>query len=516
MIKRYFLLALIASHFFMVSKGQNLYAMYYNQNDFGVRQFSVSSGNYFNIWKNTSQNYVVKTDSLFNVLWAKAYSPDAYLAAVGAENCLYMISSDTSVVKTDSSGNVLWTRKFSMPLLTRSGITGNWLGKCELSCVFSLGDTIFVALNQPESFWKFASIVALDTAGNFLWAVGDSLRQFTVTAINKSASGVFWFSGNVASGNAFNKRAGIVKVSGNGSAQFNRLLPTMYGNGNVLSFHSLPDSTSIVVTNSYTTGGEGINVIRINEVGDTLWDNSYSMDTIPRHEYVFGAAYDNAENIYLMCEVHNRFLMRIDTSGNVMLVKGWRNVLNYQPYSFNGLNYINGNLIWENQYYNGNIRNSIIEKLDTSGNNLCLGSDTTFSVYKFSYQLFNTPNDSTWCSWNYSPAIGFCSDSNVAASTFDDYCNLLIVQQNESQELFSVFPNPITSGSFKLKIPSLKQSDFILTLSDISGRVIIHEQITTSPGINFKEIDMGELLAGVYVLTLSGSEGSASIKLVKE
>jgi len=59
-------------------------------------------------------------------------------------------------------------------------------------------------------------------------------------------------------------------------------------------------------------------------------------------------------------------------------------------------------------------------------------------------------------------------------------------------------------------------TDLHLALLDITGRNLFQSQFTSTPGTNKKEIPIGDLAKGIYIVTLTGAEGSESVKVVKE
>jgi thioredoxin-related protein len=69
-------------------------------------------------------------------------------------------------------------------------------------------------------------------------------------------------------------------------------------------------------------------------------------------------------------------------------------------------------------------------------------------------------------------------------------------------DFVKIYPNPI-SGHAEISIKSDKSQDIVLSVSDVSGRVISKETIHIDNGISQREINVAELNNGIYICTLS-------------
>ena len=80
-----------------------------------------------------------------------------------------------------------------------------------------------------------------------------------------------------------------------------------------------------------------------------------------------------------------------------------------------------------------------------------------------------------------------------------------------------ISPNPFTENNLTFTFSSGSPSPHLLfTLTDITGRVLSQTQLNATTGINKKEMHVGDLAKGIYIVTLNGEEGSESVKVVKE
>ena len=77
------------------------------------------------------------------------------------------------------------------------------------------------------------------------------------------------------------------------------------------------------------------------------------------------------------------------------------------------------------------------------------------------------------------------------------------------------------TASIKNNIIHLNYYCYVVTgvnvmISEITGRVLMVQEMETSVGINKNEIEVGNLAKGVYVVMLSGAGGKESLKVVKD
>lgn len=86
------------------------------------------------------------------------------------------------------------------------------------------------------------------------------------------------------------------------------------------------------------------------------------------------------------------------------------------------------------------------------------------------------------------------------------------VEENTSTQWLSVFPNP-TKGQFNLVFNSNEVTHSTLRIFDLSGRLLLEDNLLLQNGINQHTINTGNLQQGVYLLSLNGNK---SIKLIVE
>lgn len=78
-----------------------------------------------------------------------------------------------------------------------------------------------------------------------------------------------------------------------------------------------------------------------------------------------------------------------------------------------------------------------------------------------------------------------------------------------------LFPNP-TSGDITLQFFSAENYNCELVIRDITGRVMMHENILSNAGMNIKSVDMNSFSAGVYLVSLKGQTGEQITRVVRK
>ncbi len=78
-----------------------------------------------------------------------------------------------------------------------------------------------------------------------------------------------------------------------------------------------------------------------------------------------------------------------------------------------------------------------------------------------------------------------------------------------------VFPNP-ASNSVTLAFTSAGSMMRMVEIADVSGRVLLRQNVTTIPGSNRVQVDISSLLPGIYALALSGdNQQKVTYKVIK-
>ena len=80
----------------------------------------------------------------------------------------------------------------------------------------------------------------------------------------------------------------------------------------------------------------------------------------------------------------------------------------------------------------------------------------------------------------------------------------------------SAFPNP-TSGQATINFNAEKKGKYSITVTDLLGKAIMTQIVAASEGFNSTDINLTEVVKGVYLVSLRAEDGSAqTIRLVVE
>lgn len=85
------------------------------------------------------------------------------------------------------------------------------------------------------------------------------------------------------------------------------------------------------------------------------------------------------------------------------------------------------------------------------------------------------------------------------------------VKENALADKIRVYPNPASNQTLKFDAPGLHGSKCIVTLTDLSGRILVNKEIVAA-GFN-NEISLPELNSGLYILLLNFNNQTQSFKI---
>ena len=307
--------------------------------------------------------YVIKTDSLGNIIWSKNYGPvfarfnstvetadNGYILA-GNTVGLGQGQSDIYLVKTDSAGSIVWTKVFGGIYSDEAnsiqptsdggyiiaGTTGSFGAGISDICLLKIdtngniqwtktyggidydlgadadqttdGGYIVVGSSISFSTTDETILIKTDSNGNVIWS-----RSFNAgaTSVQQTSDGGFAFSGNFKSGTTSD--ISLVKTDATGNPVWNK----SYGGLNddeVRSSHQTQDGGFIMagMTNSFGAGGYDVYLIKTDSIGNSgcadgwpaLTSSAVLLQTnIPAFvETSGGTVNDNPPNILSGCQV---------------------------------------------------------------------------------------------------------------------------------------------------------------------------------------------------------------------
>ncbi|HDL02785.1 MAG TPA: T9SS type A sorting domain-containing protein [candidate division Zixibacteria bacterium] len=225
--------------------------------------------------------YLIRTDAAGDTLWSKCFggtgddqarsvrvtSDDGFIIC-GTTDSYGHGYSDIYLIKTDSLGDTVWTRAY--------GGSGGESGYA----VRETFDGGFIAIGATGSFgdgYSSLYVVRVDAYGDSLWAntyggTGSDLGY----AVEPTTDGGFLLAGGTASFGSGYTDGYLVKIDSDGNVVWQKT----YGgimDDRLYSMCTALDGTIMLTgtTESYGSGKLDIFLIKANPVGDTIWTQTY-------------------------------------------------------------------------------------------------------------------------------------------------------------------------------------------------------------------------------------------------
>lgn len=471
----------------------------------------VMSGISQNNVDDSSDIYLVKTDSIGSLLWTKriggisnevgkdikqtgdsGFIITGYTYSYGAGN------SDLFLLKTDINGDTMWAK-------TYGGINsdnGNSVCQTFDGGYIAVGTTAsFGASNHSDVY-----IVKTDSNGDTLWtrAYGGTYYDEGYS-IQQTADSGYIISGFTFS---FNEDIYLIKINSSGNLLWSRNIGgSNYDYGFVVKQTS--DGGYIILGQTLSFGTvSDIYLVKTNSLGNLNWSKTFGGTYS-----AFGFTVEQTQNMgYIISgkwtDTHDfGCLIKTNVFGDTVWTR---------EYGINGSQIYSSVKTHDNGYvasgaysYGGR---AYLLKTDAQGNSNCYEHYPTMTVSIPPTQQ-STPN--TIVSYT-NTLVGYSPFQVSSLSNQFDICfSNNVIEFSETITQLITYLSPYIN-SLTLSFSSLETSNLQLTLYDITGRIILQQNITSIPGINKKEIPFGNLAQGVYVVTLSGAGGSMSRKVVKE
>jgi len=135
--------------------------------------------------------------------------------------------------------------------------------------------------------------------------------------------------------------------------------------------------------------------------------------------------------------------------------------------------------------------------------------------------LFNTNPNEILLHWETSGGTISVTASNSCGSstaTLVVTSNCRVAGSNSMINAMnaSAFPNP-SQGQVTLQYNSPDESSYLMKVTDLTGRMLMHENLSAREGLNRHEINLSDVAKGVYMLSLENTAGEKIvIRLVIE
>jgi len=233
--------------------------------------------------------YIIKTDSLGDMLWTKTYGgldvDNAYIILQTSDKGYFIagrtesfgaIGYDVYLVKTDSVGDTLWTKVYG----------GDRHDEAYSALITNKGNYIVIGSTGRVNYDVLMMMV--DSLGDTLWSKtygGDSLDFGR--SVCQTKDGGYIIVGSTKSFGLGERDAYLIKTDSAGDTLWTKV----YGGSDnefIEDVKQKDDGGYIIVggTYSYGEGGEDVYLLRIDSLGDTLWTKTYGGSEDDRAEEV--------------------------------------------------------------------------------------------------------------------------------------------------------------------------------------------------------------------------------------
>lgn len=98
------------------------------------------------------------------------------------------------------------------------------------------------------------------------------------------------------------------------------------------------------------------------------------------------------------------------------------------------------------------------------------------------------------------------------------YSNIVVLLNSiKGTEIVSISPNPVTDGTFKLNVTSVRATNMTVIIADMSGKIVSRQTITVTGGFSSTSVNVSTLAPGTYVLSGVTEDGrTASLGFIKK
>lgn len=126
-----------------------------------------------------------------------------------------------------------------------------------------------------------------------------------------------------------------------------------------------------------------------------------------------------------------------------------------------------------------------------------------------SYRTYNTLDEKPYVGTSY---------YRLKQTDFDgqfEYSDLVPVKVEDVISNPTIYPNPITNNGV-LEFSTNSTEATVVTVYDVSGRIVLSNQHLTNKGINKIQLETNELTNGMYFISLKNGNSKTNLKFIKE
>lgn len=458
--------------------------------------------------------YLLKTDSLGSLVWAKSYGDTLVNQAYAVQQTYdggYILAGyseviagapRTCLIKTDAAGDTSWTREY-----------GNAF--CEGYAAEQADDDGYIITGVTTAGnYLDVQLLKTDVNGNVMWnkSIGGADHDYGYS-VHQTFDHGYIIGGYSESFGGGDADFYLVKTDGAGNVQWSK---TYGGPMTDMGACVLQTAEGGYIfcgkSQSFGAGNYDVYVIRTNGSGDTLWTKTYG-----------GPGYDAANFIsqtddggYVITGSTQSFgagdrdiyLIKIDSAG----VMAWSQ-------AFGDVNYDDGFSVHENAdlsflisgmtYSPVTNQNYYLIKTDNNGFSGCHESSAATAESRIPSQVMNPATQNTSADTT-ALAVPFTVETLGAETTF---CFTATPEYSWASGGFTVSPNP---AGAQLKFSTSIFPVNAISIFNLLGEKVLAVQLRTPNSTLPMILDVSYLPAGIYFLQALTDEGIAAEKFVKE
>jgi hypothetical protein len=463
--------------------------------------------------------YIIKTDSLSNILWSKIYggiNDDEGFDIQQTTDGGYIISGytksfgiqyyDAILLKIDANGDTLWTKTYgglgsdfgnTVTQISDGGyIMGGYTTKTTIA-----GDTASMYL------------VKTNAQGNLLWQklLGAGNQVTDAYCIKQTTDKGFIITGYTNGFGEINGDAFLLKTD----SLANPLFTKTYGYKGADWGNAVYETTDggYVIGGSYSTDSSSNDIdayiIKTNATGDTLWTRTFggagsdygqSIKQTTDGGYILGG-YTNSFG----AGNYDAFIVKTNANGDSLFTKTFGGTGDDEANSVVQTTDGGYILVGQSNSFGKGGYDFYFVKTDVNGNSFCNETNvhsvkkTSKTIVTVVNALQNTPNASQL---NATPAV------YMGATPTDACSSLGILASGVKQASLHVFPNP-TNGLFTVLLTTINAEKTKLYIQNILGEIVY-----TATTITDKEINLQHLANGTYFLHIKATDKIYTEKII--
>jgi hypothetical protein len=461
-----------------------------------------------------STMYLIKTNSIGNLLWTRSYT---YFALPYAASDIqqtydsgYIVTglhysnaqggSFLYLIKTDANGDTLWTKIYSQGFRRYYAYSVQQTSDSGY-IIAGAGANSFNA-NSKDSINAFLFKIGPNGAIHWLKAY-DCFNHNEAKCVRQTTDNGYIIVGYKKNTGIDSADIYLVKTNTTGDTLWTRAYggaDNDYGN----SVRQTNDGGYIIIgsTKSFGSGNSDVYLIKTDSSGNVQWsktfggtadDIGYSVQLTTDGGYIVsGSTYSYGNN--------GAYLIKTDSQGILEWSKAivGANALSVKQTMDNG--YIAGGMV-----YTGSGAYILFVKTDSLGNTECNEIDpVTITTTPATQQSHTSTNI-------FIPGINYFTGSQPitigSGGSDTTLCTTVGINKTQARALFNIFPNPATN-TLTIETPTKATIEII----NIQGQII--KTLKTSEGIT--HVDVSALPGGVYIIKLNTGEGSLVRKFVKQ